>query len=196
MTEVASSVGHFGEPFFMDRPGGLDDPFADLARYRQDCPVYYHPALDQWFVFRYDDVAALLRDERLSADRMKGFVDQAPEAVRGDLRSIEPLLRSWVLMRDGADHARLRKLINIGFNATAVQALLPCIEQAANTLLNGLEGRPASTSAQTTPSCCRPMCSRTSSACRRRIVTASCSGRSTSSTSSTSSRSPSTAPRA
>ena len=141
MSEVASSVGHFGEPFFMDRPGGLDDPFADLARYRHGCPVYFHPALDQWFVFRYDNVAALLRDERLSADRMKGFVDQAPEAVRDDLRSIEPLLRSWVLMRDGADHARLRKLINIGFNATAVQALLPCIEQSANTLLDGIEGQ-------------------------------------------------------
>lgn len=44
-------------------------------------------------------------------------------------------------MRDGADHARLRKLINIGFNATAVQTLLLYIEQSANTLLDGLEGQ-------------------------------------------------------
>ena len=48
----------------MERPGGLDDPFVDLARYRRDCPVDSSPPLQQWLVFRYDDVAALLRDER------------------------------------------------------------------------------------------------------------------------------------
>lgn len=94
MTEAASNTGHFGETFFMLWSDGLGDPFADLERYQRNCPVYFNPVLKQWFVFRYDDVAALLRDERMSADRMKGFVDQAPDAVRDKLRSIESLLRS------------------------------------------------------------------------------------------------------
>ncbi len=130
------ATGHFGEPFFMDDPATLDDPFAALARYRDSCPVYHHAPLDQWFVFRYDDVAALLRDPRMSADRMRGFVDQAPAPVRDDLRSLAPMFGSWVLMMDGAAHARLRRFINLGFNATAVQALLPSVTRAADVLLD------------------------------------------------------------
>jgi cytochrome P450 len=77
-----------GDAFVFDDPAKLDDPFADFARYRKQRPVYYHAPLSQWFVFRYDDVAALFRDPRLSADRMKGFVDQAPAEVRGELRQM------------------------------------------------------------------------------------------------------------
>jgi len=30
---------------------------------------------------------------------MKGFVEAAPEEVRGDLRKIAPFLETWVLMK-------------------------------------------------------------------------------------------------
>jgi cytochrome P450 len=56
-------------------------------------------------------VPSLLRDERLSADRMKRFVGQAPEVVCADLRRIAPLFASWVLMMDGAAHQRTRRFI-------------------------------------------------------------------------------------
>jgi len=119
----------------MERPAGLADPFPDLARYLEDCPVYYHPPLDQWFVFRYDDVAALSADARLSADRMKGFVDQAPLDVREELRQIAPAFRTWVMMMDGADHNRVRRVLNSGFNSAAAQRLAPAIESAVAELL-------------------------------------------------------------
>ncbi|HEX2526214.1 MAG TPA: cytochrome P450 [Geminicoccus sp.] len=135
--------GYFGEPFFMDDPALLDDPFPALRRYQAEHPIHFHPDLGQWFAFRYDDVAALLRDPRLSADRMKGFVDQAPETVRADLREIAPLFSSWVLMMDGEAHLRVRRFINIGFNATAVQAFLPTVEAAARTLLDEIGDRPS-----------------------------------------------------
>lgn len=137
-----TNIGHFGEPFFMANPNKLDDPFADLARYRADCPVYFNPSLGQWFVFRYDDVAALFRDQRLSANRMSGFIDQAPATVREDLRTLAPMFATWVLMLDGDDHARLRRLLNLGFNATAVQALVPAIRRSAEQLLDDVhDGR-------------------------------------------------------
>ena len=131
-----TNIGHFGEPFFMEDPDKLDDPFADLARYRSECPVYFNPSLGQWFVFRYDDVAALFRDQRLSANRMSGFIDQAPIAVRDDLRTLAPMFATWVLMLDGEDHTRIRRLLNLSFNATAVQALIPAIRRSAEQLLN------------------------------------------------------------
>lgn len=123
-------------PFFIDDPVLLDDPYASFARYRAERPVIHHAPVDQWFVFRYDDVSALLRDPRLSADRMKGFVDQAPEAVREDLRSIVPLFDSWAIMKDGPDHARIRHELNKGFNASAVKRLEPLIARAAHELID------------------------------------------------------------
>lgn len=116
--------------FFTDDPAVLDDPYDAFARYRAETPVYYHAPVDQWFVFRYGDVAALFRDPRLSADRMKGFADQAPEAVRDDLKAIVPLFDTWAIMKDGPEHTRLRHQLNQGFNATAVKALAPLIEDA------------------------------------------------------------------
>ncbi|WP_137390173.1 cytochrome P450 [Rhodoligotrophos defluvii] len=132
--------GFFGEPFFMDGEAGLQSPFGDLRRYQAEKPVYYHPPLQQWFVFAYDDVAALFRDARLSSERMKGFVDQAPEAVREALRDIAPMFRSWVLMSDEPQHMRLRHLINLGFNASAIEALRPTIERSTDELLGAMRG--------------------------------------------------------
>jgi SAM-dependent methyltransferase len=67
--------------FFLNVPEKLDDPLPDLAYFRKNKPVFYHEALGQWFVFRHEDVSKLFSDPRMSADRMKGFVDAAPEEV-------------------------------------------------------------------------------------------------------------------
>ena len=92
--------------FFLTVPAKLDDPFPDLAYFREHRPVFYYAPLRSWFVFRFDDVSALFHDARLSADRMKGFVDAAPAEVREELKRISPQFETWVLMKDGADHAR------------------------------------------------------------------------------------------
>ena len=119
----------------MEQPAGLDNPFPDLSRYLAECPVYFSQPLNQWFVFRYNDVAALFADKRLSAGRMKGFVEQAPPEIREELRQIAPLFRTWVMMMDGADHNRVRHVLNLGFNSDAVQRLTPAIERAVAELL-------------------------------------------------------------
>jgi cytochrome P450 len=69
------------EGIFLDVSEKLNDPFPDLAYFRENRPVFYHEALDQWFIFGYDDVSALFSDTRMSADRMKGFVDAAPRLI-------------------------------------------------------------------------------------------------------------------
>lgn len=62
----------------------------------------------------------MFSDRRMSADRMKGFVDAAPEEVRDDLREVAPYLEMFVLMNDHPDHTRLRKFLHRGFNAEAI----------------------------------------------------------------------------
>ena len=129
------------EGYFLDVPEKLNDPFPDLAYFRENRPVFYHEALDQWFVFGYDDVSALFSDPKMSADRMKGFVDAAPEEVREDLRGVAPYLERFVLMLDEPDHGRVRRFLHHGFNAAAIRGLQARIQQIADELLDRVQDR-------------------------------------------------------
>jgi len=130
-----------GSEFFLTVPAKLDNPFPDLAYFREHNPVFYYPPLRSWFMFRYDDVSALFHDARLSADRMKGFVDAAPPEVREELGQIAPYLETWVLMKDGQDHTRLRKTLTLGFNPAQVHGLVGSIQRAVDELLDGVQAQ-------------------------------------------------------
>jgi len=130
-----------GAGFLLNVPQKLDNPFPDLKYFRENKPVFYYPPLDQWFVFGHDDVASLFSDPRLSADRMKGFVNAAPEEVREGLRKVAPYLERFVLMMDEPDHGRVRKFLHHGFNAAAIRGLRGQIQQIADELLDRVQDR-------------------------------------------------------
>ena len=46
--------------FFLNHPQKVDNPFPDLAYFRQHHPVFYYPPLGEWFIFSFDTVASLL----------------------------------------------------------------------------------------------------------------------------------------
>jgi hypothetical protein len=48
-----------GSEFFLNVPEKLDNPFPDFAYFREHRPIFYYPALQSWFMFRYDDVRYL-----------------------------------------------------------------------------------------------------------------------------------------
>ncbi|OAI54365.1 hypothetical protein AYO44_03595 [Planctomycetaceae bacterium SCGC AG-212-F19] len=125
-----------GEEFFLNVAEKLDNPFPDLQYFRENHPVFYYPPLHTWFIFGYDDVYRLFHDTRLSANRMKGFVDAAPPEVRGELRTLVPYLETFMLMKDGADHARVRGRMQQGLTPTVVQQLSGRIQQSADELLD------------------------------------------------------------
>lgn len=127
------------EGFFLNVPEKLDDPFPDLAYFRENRPVFHHEGLDQWFVFRHEDVAKMFSDPRMSADRMRGFVDAAPEEVRENLKKIAPYLEMFVLFHDEPDHGRIRKFLHRGFNAEAIRGLRGQIQSIADELLDGVQ---------------------------------------------------------
>jgi cytochrome P450 len=122
--------------FFLDDPEKLDDPFADLAWLREHHPVHKHEASGQWFVFPYAEVSSLFADRRLSADRIAAFAEAAPPEVREDVASVVPFLETWLIFRDGPEHARVRRSLHEGFNATAIAALRERIERVASGLLD------------------------------------------------------------
>jgi cytochrome P450 PksS len=57
-------------------PAALQNPYALYQQMRAEDPVHYSEALGYWFLTRYTDVEAALRDERLSANRHSLFVQQ------------------------------------------------------------------------------------------------------------------------
>lgn len=123
------------DPFFLDDPAKLDDPFADLAWLRENRPVYFHESSGQWCVFRYDDVRALFADPRLSNDRMVGFAESVPAVVRAEIEALIPFFDNFLIMRDGEPHTKLRRQLHAGFNPHAITDLHEPIRKAAEELV-------------------------------------------------------------
>lgn len=79
--------------FGMEPPGAdyAANPYPALDRLRDEAPRFYVPARDTWFISAPADIAALLRDSRLSITRSSSFTDQSPEfrsAVANRLRGM------------------------------------------------------------------------------------------------------------
>jgi cytochrome P450 len=87
------------------------NPFPFYARLRTEAPVYRTKLPDQrnaWLVTRYEDVVALLKDDRFSQDRIKA---QTQPWMPG---MFKPLMRN-MLDLDAPDHTRLRGLVHTVF---------------------------------------------------------------------------------
>jgi len=86
------------------------DPYPFYARLRARAPVYRVPlpfGMSAWLVTRYDDVAAVLKDERFAKDRFNAQTPQQLAWLAWVPRLFEPIMRT-MLDRDPPDHTRLR----------------------------------------------------------------------------------------
>lgn len=116
----------------------LAQPYELYRRLREEDPVHWSDRLGLWLVSRYEDVAAAVRDERYSTSRSGMYRRPLSAEAQG---RYEPLLRHlsrWLLLVDGEDHARLRKLVNLAFTPRMLKALQPRIERIANEILDSL----------------------------------------------------------
>jgi cytochrome P450 len=108
-----------------------------FALSRHDDPVAYDAQLGQWFVSSYDDVRALMVDERLTADRMCGFVERAPAEAVAEVRSAAP----WLISSQGADYSWIGPLVHAGLRGTAGPGFKERIVRAADELIDGVMER-------------------------------------------------------
>ncbi len=140
---VADNSAEFASLF---RPGDasfIADPYPALAQLREQTPIFWNPASDQWVLTRFADIHQALRDRRLGrtyehlyshADLGKNEPDprwaRFREHERWSLLSLEP-----------PHHTRIRQLIAKVFTvravgalrevvaATAIEHLQPCLER-------------------------------------------------------------------
>jgi cytochrome P450 PksS len=124
-------------------PAHKADPFPFYARLRADSPVHRialpggHPA---WLVTRYDDVAAILRDDRFAKDPNNALTPDQARKQPWVPPVFRPLTRN-MLDLDPPDHTRLRALVQKAFTPGLVEQLRPRVESLADGLLDRLRGR-------------------------------------------------------
>jgi len=105
-------------------------PYTHYAAWRETAPLLWSDDFfgGAWVLTRHDDVAWALREPRLSARRTGGWL-MRDAADRRELRGFQDLLAGALLFRDGADHTRLRALLQHALRGPLLQALRPWLSQ-------------------------------------------------------------------
>ncbi|MEV8447153.1 cytochrome P450 family protein [Streptomyces parvus] len=134
----------------MTDPDLLADPFGGYGRLREQSPVVRGRFVDGtpvWFVTRFADVRAVLRDPRFvnTPSNVPGEEGADPRHSMMDLLEVPEALRVYllgsVLDSDPPDHSRLRRLVTRAFTARRILGLRPEIERIADRLLTELPDR-------------------------------------------------------
>jgi cytochrome P450 len=110
------------------------DPYPMYARMRREHPVY-RSSRGIWYLTRYADVDAALRDVRLSKDRERMRRWYAQRNGTDAVGRLQERLGRSMLHADPPDHTRLRKPVSKAFTARQVNGLRPRIEKIADELL-------------------------------------------------------------
>ena len=107
------------------------DPYGVYTRLRKAEPVHYDG--NSYTVSGYAEVAALLKDKRLSVDPRKVGLQRDPRADNPITRRAPDMMNL-----DDPEHARLRGLVNRAFTPSSVATFKPRIEAIAQALVNEL----------------------------------------------------------
>jgi cytochrome P450 len=122
-------------------PAFKANPHPFYARLREEEPVWRTTLPDKrtaWLVTRYEDVAAVLKDDNFAKDP-RGAQDQEQRAegpwVPGFLKPLEQNM----LDLDDPDHKRLRTLVSKAFTPRLIERLRGRIEAICQELLGAME---------------------------------------------------------
>ena len=121
-------------------PAALVNPYPFYHQLQEHDPVHWGNADDgglpgRWYVVRYPDVMALLRDARFGREVDK-YVPTPPRPAEDHL--LTKVAQGWMILRDPPDHTRLRGLVMASYTPRRVQQLTPQIDVAARRFIYDL----------------------------------------------------------
>ncbi len=121
------------------------DPYAAYARLQAQGRVLRSDDFfgGAWLLSHYDDVALALKDERLSARRTGGWLNDTHECARQELAPFQRIFSRALLFLDAPDHARLRQVLAPAFRPSSWQALSQHISEHVHRVLDALPSHKA-----------------------------------------------------
>ncbi|MBH9342810.1 cytochrome P450 [Pseudomonas aeruginosa] len=126
-------------------PDFLANPYPFLHQLRARAPLY-RDREGNWWLTRYADVSACLRDPRFSADPARQSGAGGPGASWFDHQRLQPLARfydNFMLFNDAPRHTRLKRLFAPAFTPEAVRRWGARIDMLVEELLDAMLERPA-----------------------------------------------------
>lgn len=124
-------------PFDPLHPVVLADPYPFYAWLRAHDPLHWgapgEPGTDgTWIVTRYDDVMAMLKDERLGREIDRVLPDRNPQGLAPDAAAI---VHEWMVLRDPPHHTLLRGLVHRAFTPQVIEQWTPRMGEIATDLV-------------------------------------------------------------
>jgi hypothetical protein len=120
----------------------IQDPYPTYARMHEEGPLHYVDVGNKWAVwsiFSHAECSAIAKDPRLSAKRAKQMLLPLPLSRQAEFSELARMFSLWLIFMDPPEHTRLRKLLNKGFLAAALEGLRPQVEAIVDQMLKPLQ---------------------------------------------------------
>ena len=132
---------HALPPFNSRDPLVLADPSPFWRRYRDADPVHRSSferrgaRRDALWLFRHRDVLDAFSSEHLGSDPTAGRKPRSQPKYPNGIRPLFEMLQNFMLVHEGAKHARLRAPVSRAFTPRVVERILPDLEEYTDRLL-------------------------------------------------------------
>lgn len=124
----------------------IRDPYAELARHRRECPVFYSQDLGYLVLTRMEDVAEVFRrSDVFSSENVQDPVRPICDRAAAVLAAPDYNPIAILSNRQQPDHTRIRKHTQACFSARRMRLLEPVIRQRCEAMVAGMlaGGKPA-----------------------------------------------------
>ena len=112
------------------------DPHATWRKLRAESPLVYSRTFQNWLLTRYEDVQSALQSPYLSSDRKQVPRVRLVLWLNRNESAFLDFLQRNLLMNEGDQHRRLRKIVSKAFTPRRVNLLRPRLEELAEGLLD------------------------------------------------------------
>jgi cytochrome P450 len=119
------------------------DPYPFYDQIRAESPILYWEDWDIWFLTRYEDVSALLRDRRLgrTMDHILSRAERGLPPLPAEEAPFHKLSQHSMFDKEPPEHTRLRSLVHKVFTPRRVENLRSQIQQIADNLLDRVQAQ-------------------------------------------------------
>lgn len=137
MATNAAAAPELGDPAI------LQDPHPTHRAAFADGPVRASgdPGQRTWFVGGHAEVSSLLRDPRLSSDRIAYLGHRMTPQQRAQVEPLTRALEHWLLFKDPPEHTPLRRVVGAALSRRVVIERAPAIEALVGRLLDDAAAR-------------------------------------------------------